>query len=305
MQTISSQPRASHAHWHHSLRRHERAEPSHSERDGSVASRERAPHAGRTDAQGTFARAVFATFASYSVERARPDAESVQTASTQQAGASVVRFREKLKLELDVQDDGDVGMSLEVKAKVRVAGDATASDDVMQAMQAFAASLFSALRDLFDGLRGKPGAQAAPQAAAALPPVSPSVPSAPAPAVTPAPVEPQATDPAAVSVEPASSPDRSARWIGSYLSMETRVRMLAQHVEKAETDDAAAATANPLAGLRQQFEDIAGQLRGEPSAGLPSLAEFLRGLALEMENGQRASFSLAVSLRGAFVSTSA
>jgi len=317
MQTISSQAPGSGAHWHHHVRRHDAvAAQSTGDRNNNPSTRESAPRADRTDAGGSFMRAVFTTLAAFSNRSTNPDADPAQGNTAQQAGASVVKFSEKLKLDIEVQNKGDIALSLQVKAKAKVAGDGAASDDVMQAMQAFAANLFGALRNLFDGLNGQPSAQPAPTSGTGTAPTSappttqttePSSASAPAASTsTPAPTQPAAGSTTA-GADPAQTSGTNVRWIGSYLSMETRLRILAQHAEKADPkgDASSAAPGSALTTLQQQFGDIAQQLQGKQDTALPSLAGFLHALADKMGSTQPGAFSFAVSVRGSFVSTSA
>jgi hypothetical protein len=283
-------------------------------------------------------RAVFTTFASFASGSTKSNDDSGQGDSAQSV-SSLVRLKEKLSLDLHVKGDGDIDLALQAKTKVKVQGDAAASADVMQAMQAFGSNLFTALRSLFDGVAGKPSAstgdtqsptpatgatqsvqstQSAPSRSEQTTPVATSVTAARA-ATAPVAAKSTATDPAT----PATG--NNVKWIGTYLSVEARLRIFAQHVEKTEesdqkdktlTDDGAAtapstdgatatATDATVPALQRQFSDLKQQLQVVQSAGLPSLSDFLRALADEMASAQRASFSFSLSMRGSFVSTSA
>jgi hypothetical protein len=146
---------------------------------------------------------------------------------------------------------------------------------------------------LADSTAGNAKAGSAP---AALQPVSadPST-EASAPATNDAP-----TQAAAASAAPTTAASLRLR-IASYLSIETRVRMLARHV-----DLAAQAPGNEsVQPLQQQFGAVVDRLQPGQGAAQPSLGDFLRALAEDLGQPQRASVAFSLSLRGSFVSTAA
>lgn len=319
MQTISSQSAVYGAQGFHQTRR---SESSNASRRGGDA-QECAPRPQRQESSGTFTRAVFEVFASFSSRNATSTNDTAAVDAAQPSGGSVVYLKEKLRLDVAVQEDGDVEVALALKAKVRIEGDAGSSADLMQAIQAFAANLFTALRGLFDAASGKvppvqsgatqPGTTtAATQPSASPAPTTPQVVSSTPAATTPATATVDTTSPTteapSTDAAAASAATANVRWIGSYLSVESRLRILAQHAEvlqKREERDADEKKDEALGPLREQFNAIAQQLRGGLNTSAPSLAEFLHALADTTESTQRVSFSLSLSVRGSFVSTSA
>jgi hypothetical protein len=301
--------------FHHARRSESSNEPRRGQdvRDGAL----------RTDprpSSGSFTRAVFEVFASFSTRNATATSDTTAVGSAQPSGGSVVYLKEKLKLDVAVQEDGDVEIALALRAKVKIEGDAGSSADAMQAIQAFATSLFTALRGLFDGAGSKvaPAQTGTTQPGTATSTTQPSASSAPAVAQVASSTPPAATQETvdSSSATETSSGDTSAapvapanvRWIGSYLSVESRLRILAQHAEVLQQRDERAADEEKdeaLGPLREQFDAIAQQLRAGQDTGLPSLADFLRALADTTEDTQRTSFAFSLSVRGSFVSTSA
>jgi hypothetical protein len=316
-QTISSQAPVYTAHRHHAVRRQD---TSADRSNGNPQTHQSAPGSDRAETSGSFMRAVFTTFASFSTRSAKSDSDSAATEATPQSGASstkqssgsTVKFKEKLKLDVELRD-GDVELALQVKAKVQ--GDAASLGDAMQAMQAFASSIFTALRSLFDGSSGLPAAQSGGTAQPTTPATTSTdqASSAATTETTSAPAAPgQSTaSGATASTGTSAALNTNVKWIGSYLSVEARLRLLAQRVNNADNKDAssqgnaASAADGTVPALQQQFSDIKQQLQGGADSGLPSLADFLHALADEMRSAQSASFSLSLSLRGSFVSTSA
>lgn len=320
MQTISSQSPVYGAQRFHHARRNEVSNESRRGQD----THERAPRTDRRESGGTsggtFARAVFEVFASFSSRNAASTNETTAVDSTQPLGGNVVYLKEKLKFDVEVQEDGDVEIALALKTKVRIEGDAGSSADAMQAIQAFATNLFTALRGLFDAAGGKvaPVQSGTTQAETATAATQPSAPSAPAippvvastpPAATPDPADIRAaTESPGADTPAAPATPAKLRWIGSYLSVESRLRILAQHAEVLQKRDERAADEKKdeaLGPLREQFDAIAQQLRAGRSANAPSLADFLHALADRTESTQRASFSFSLAVRASFVSTSA
>lgn len=286
--------------------------------DGDEA--HRGEHGHHHEHRGTFVSAVFSAIASFTrpgdgpsptaqPTGAVPAANAAQAASPV-APAGSVQIKEKVKLDVRIADNGDVQVEMQLRARAR--GDGVSASDLMQAMQSFASSLFGALRDLFGGATSQGGTT--PTAPAQLSSATSSV--APTSATAPAP-QPDTTLPstdgatagttatAATPEAPASIPTTVSTaptklGIASYLSIETRARILAQHVEQA---GAAPTGSTAVQALQQQFAQIMGTLQTGQSAPQPSLADFLRSLADDLAQPQSASFSL--SLRGSFVSTAA
>lgn len=114
-----------------------------------------------------------------------------QGGTAEENASTLVSARQKIKLEVEVQDDGDMSLELHVKSKLKFTG---ASDEalaaVMQSLQDFTAGLFSTLQALFGGGTGwgtgGAGSSAPPPGAApaALPAPQGSVPAAPVSAPT-------------------------------------------------------------------------------------------------------------------------
>lgn len=241
---------------------------------------------------GLFFKAVFRSFARLSEGSGGDD------------GARVVA-QQKVKIELEIEDDGDFSLEIDVKSKVRVRG-ADGDDalriagDFMQAMQAFTAELFSTLKGLF-----------APQPAAQTGTTPPAV-QAPTPAAAPLPAPvtqpptevvdaaPVVTAPAAAAAatDTAATPPVAStlprfRLQAAYVSMEMRVSLLADLVQRAERGD-------ELAGLGTRFDRLAAALRPQ---GAPTLSDFLRTLARPAATDAPAALPLRAS--GGFVSTTA
>jgi len=340
MQTISSQSPVYSARRHHLARHRDDAaigaatDRSEGNQKQVASTRECAHQDQGQQASGTFMRAVFTTFASFTSGNTKSNGDAAPGDSAQN-GAGFVRLKEKMSLDVHVQDDGDIELALQVKAKVKAQGDAAASSDVVQAMHAFASHLFSALGSLFDGVAGKPAASTgdtpASTPASGATQSAQSTPATPAqsepttPVATPVTAAPTATAPvtdkstAAAAAAPATN--TNVQWIGSYLSVEARLRILAQHAAKTERSDkkeetssvAPASTAGPAAtatdstvpALQQQVSGLKQQLQAVQAGGLPSLSDFLHALADEMASAQRVSFSFSLALRGSLVSTSA
>ena len=343
MQTISGQSPVYGTHRHHPARHRDDAaiEATTSQSEGNqnqaASTRQCGHQAQGQQANGTFMRAVFTTFASFTSGNTKSDGDAAP-ADSEQNGAGFVRLKEKMSLDVHVQDDGGIECALQLKAKVKVQGDAAASSDVMQAMQAFASNLFSALRSLFDGVAGTPAAStgdtpASTPASGAAQSVQ-SIPATPAQSEQTTPVATAVTAAPAATAQVGDKPTAPAaaapatnnvQWIGSYLSVDARLRILAQHAAKSEksdkkdetsSDDASAAepstSASPataadgtMPALHQQFSDLKQQLQSVENGGVPSLSDFLHALADEMASAPRVSFSFSLALRGSFVSTSA
>jgi cell division septation protein DedD len=282
IQTISTHSHARHAHGHGS--RHDR--------DTSAVESPDSPNASADESRGsgTFMRAVFSVFAGFASKGSNGVSGSTSDDATRQPA--------------------DGGAEIQITARLKVEGSATSSNDLMQALQSFASSLFNSLHALFDGSSGQPQQQAnnvVPATTSSAGTTGVVQPPAPQPAATTAPQDPSpAQAPAASSsVEPAKP--ANVQWIGGYLSLESRLRILAQ---RADTSGDSAATApastdSTMPALQQQMDGLTKQLQGDQSTGLPSLADFLHALADQIGSAQRENFSFAISARGSFVSTSA
>jgi hypothetical protein len=315
MQPISSQSPVHGAQRFHHARRSE----SSNEPQRGRAAHDCAPRTDPRASSGTFTRAVFEVFASFSSRNATSTNDTSAVDAAQPSGGNVVYLKEKLKLDVAVQEDGDVEIALALKARVRIDGDAGSSADVMQAIQAFATNLLAALRGLFGGADGKvtpaqtgttqPGTTASTPQPSTLPaPAIAQVVSSTLPAPSPPPADSSSATETSNAVSAAPAAPANLRWIGSYLSVESRLRILAQHAEVLQKRDARAADEDKneaLGPLREQFDAIAQQLRAGQDTGPPSLADFLRALADTTEGTQRTSFAFSLSVRGSFVSTSA
>jgi hypothetical protein len=189
-------------------------------------------------------------------------------------------------------------------------GGGTSANDLIQALQSFASSLFSSMHSLFDGANGQSPQQS-----------SNSVPTTTSSSATTPVAQPPAAQPAAIAAPEEATPAQppatnsgaepgkptNVRWIGGYLSLESRLRILAQHAEASgeRAATAPASTDGAVPALQQQLGDLAKQLHGDQAAGVPSLADFLHALADQIASAKRETFSFAISVRGSFVSTSA
>ncbi|HUL67854.1 MAG TPA: hypothetical protein VLW55_24885 [Burkholderiaceae bacterium] len=279
--TISTHPHVHDAHGHNSKHHRDTSPVESSDAAGASTDESRG--------SGTFMRAVFSVFAGISSRGANSGAASGSGDATQQPA--------------------DDAAQIQITARIKVEGNAISANDLMQALQSFASNPFSSLDSLFDGT-----SRQSQQSSNALPAATSStgitpVAQAPAeqPAATTMPEEASPTQAPATSsrVEPAKS--TNVRWIGGYLSLEARVRILAQRAatsgENAAT--APASTDSSMPALQQQLGDLSKQVQGDQATGLPSLADFLHALADQIASAQRETFSFAISARGSFVSTSA
>jgi hypothetical protein len=282
VQTISTQSHVRHAHGHGS--KHDRDTSAVESGDAADAS----PDESRES--GTFMRAVFSVFAGFASKDTNGASGSASGDATHPPANSTGQ--------------------IQIAARLKVEGSATSSNDLMQALQSFASNLLSSLHALFDGGSDQPQQQshtavpATTSSAGSTPVAQP--PAGQAIAVA-APEESSSaqTPSASSSVEPAKP--ANVRWIGGYLSLESRLRILAQ---RAETSKDSAATAPPttdsaMPALQQQMDGLTTQLQGDQTTELPSLADFLHALADQIGSVQRESFPFAISARGSFVSTSA
>lgn len=250
---------------------------------------------------GLFFKAVFRTFARL-------------TQSSDDGGGIEVTARQKVKIELEIEDDGDVSLQLDIRSKVRVRGlsgeDAmAAASGLMEAMQAFTASLFSALK----GLLPTTEAESAPTAAQ---PARPTPPPQSAPAATVATTLPPSADaasidttgdlpvtPAAAALPSPGSPLSRLRLQAAYLSTEMRVGLLVDELRRGDRSASRSdeSRGGELAQLRSRFDAVATTLRPD---GPPSLTEFLQMLATQ-DSGSGARLALSLRAAGSFVTAQA
>ncbi len=273
----------------------------------------RAPQADapQTESGGNIFRAVIKTFVQFATARS---SEAKET----QDDPTIVTARQKLKLEIEVEEDGDVQIDFMMKSKIKVSGDAPAAGDLMQAMQAFTASLFAAMNELVGKLlapKAATPAEGQPPAPASLPqPVASANIPATAPAaveeVVPQIVEAAAPTPAAVvpvQSEPASEAPTSQvsklKLHAAYLSFDYRLRVLADWIDK-ESETGAAKKPSTLDELRANYR-LVGNALGAPRGVAPSLPQFLQALAGNVESSQRPRFDFAYRMTGRFVSIAA
>ncbi len=280
----------------------------------------RAPQAEAVQAEsgGSIFRAVIRTFVQFAT------AGSSEAKETHD-DPTVVTARQKLKLEIEVEEDGDVQIDFMMKSKIKVRGDAPAAGDLMQAMQAFTASLFAAMNELVGKLLAPKAATPIENDAASLPiekqPPAPlpapvgsgnipaTAPSAveevvpqivEAAAPTPAPLVPMQTKP--VSEAPTSQVSK-LKLHAAYLSFDYRLRVLADWIDK-ESETGTATTPATLDELRANYALVSNAL-GAPRGIAPSLPQFLQALAGNVESSQHTRFDFAYRMTGRFVSVAA